>query len=295
MPDLFFSVIIPTYNRASFITNTIRSILSQTYTNFEVIVVDDGSTDNTEDVVKSIKDERVKYYKRTNAERGAARNFGTQQAKGDYLNFFDSDDIAYPEHLQTALELITQNLTPEIVVLNYDITNTNIQKIRKSPTFNNINKQLIFGNVLSCNGVFLRKDVALENPFSEVRELSASEDYLLWLQLAAMFNIYFSNTKTSAIIEHNNRSVLTMNIDRLIKRKQIFIKELFDKKVTMEAYRNYEHIILSQLNSYISLHAALLKNNRKLSFYYLSKSIVSYPQSIFSRRFLAIIKHLIIN
>lgn len=294
MPDLFFSVVIPTYNRADFIANTIQSVLNQTYPHFEIIVVDDGSTDNTEDVVKSIKDERIKYFKKENAERGAARNFGAKYAQGKYLNFFDSDDIAYQEHLQTAFELISSKSEPEMMVLNYDITNTNIQKIRKSPTFYNINKQLIFGNILSCNGVFLRKDVAINNPFSETRALSASEDYLLWLQVAASFPIVFSNKKTSAIIEHNNRSVLTMDINKLILRKQIFLKELFDKKTTMEVYRNYEHIILSQLNSYISLHIALQKNNRKLSVHYLVKSILNYPLSLFSKRFLAILKHLII-
>ena len=289
---IFFSIIIPTYNRAYFIGNTIQSILNQTFQYFEIIVVDDGSTDNTEEIVKSIKDERIKYYKKENAERGAARNYGANKAQGNYLNFFDSDDFAYDLHLITAQKNIIDNGKPEVLALNYHIKNVNNKIIRNSPKFSNINKQLIHGNLLSCNGVFIRNDIAVKFPFSEIRELSASEDYLLWLQLASMYNIFFSNVKTSAIIEHNDRSVLTMDIDKLIKRKQLFVKELFSENPTAIAYSSFKHIILSQLNSYISLHIALIKNNKKLSLNYLFISIKNYPMSIFSKRFLAILKHL---
>ena len=67
MSNILFSVIVPTYNKESFIVKTIQSVLSQTYLNFELIIVDDGSTDNTEQVVKKIQDKRIKYYKKKNA------------------------------------------------------------------------------------------------------------------------------------------------------------------------------------------------------------------------------------
>lgn len=295
MNNILFSVIIPTYNRADFIGKTIQSVLNQTYTNFEVIVVDDGSTDNTEEIVKTITDNRIYYYKKENAERGAARNYGKEKAKGDYLNFFDSDDLAYSNHLQVAYDIIHKNNNPEVFVLNYEVKNSKDEIIRNNPIFKNINQQLIYGNLLSCNGVFIYNKIAITHPFSELRELSASEDYLLWLQLAANHKIYHCNQRTSAIVEHNDRSVLTMDVEQLIKRKQIFIEELFSKEDTAKAYNKFMYIILSQLNSYISLHIALLGGKRNLSLKYLFTSIKNYPQSIFSKRFLAIIKHLIIS
>lgn len=295
MNNILFSIIIPTYNRAGFIGKTIQSLLNQTYPNFEIIVVDDGSTDNTEGVIANINDSRLHYYRKKNAERGAARNFGAKKAKGDYINFFDSDDLAYNNHLQEAYELFLKNINPEVFVLNYEIKNPSNKLIRQSPLFKNINQQLIHGNLLSCNGVFIRKDIALAHTFSEIRELSASEDYLLWLQLASKFNFYHSNVKTSAIIEHDNRSVLTMNPEKLIIRKQFFIEELYKQGSASVFYKKYKPIILSQLNSYISLHIALIKNNKKESFKYLILSIRNYPKSVFSKRFLAIIKHLIFN
>lgn len=290
-----FSVIIPTYNRANFIAKTIQSILHQTYTNFEIIVVDDGSTDNTGEVVKSIDDDRIRYYKKENAERGAARNFGAKQAKGNYLNFFDSDDLAYDIHLNVAYSVIQENNNPEVFTLNYDIKNPKNERIRKSPIFKEINQQLIYGNLLSCNGVFIRKDIASKNQFSEIRTLSASEDYLLWLRIGAKYKFYFSNIKTSIIVEHDDRSVLNMDVDKLILRKKIFLELLFADNSTSEYYLQHKKIILSQLNSYISLHIVLIKGKKIIGIKYLILSLKNRPQSIFSKRFLAIIKHLIIS
>ena len=95
----FFSVVVPTYNRGDLITKTLRSLQVQDYDNYEIIVVDDGSTDHTEEIVKGVLDHRTTYVKKANAERAAARNFGARRAKGAYVNFFDSDDLALPNHL----------------------------------------------------------------------------------------------------------------------------------------------------------------------------------------------------
>ena len=75
----FFSIVIPTYNRAQLVSECIRSVLKQTFGRFEIIVVDDGSTDTTEESVKAITSDRLFYYKKNNEERGAARNFGIKK------------------------------------------------------------------------------------------------------------------------------------------------------------------------------------------------------------------------
>ena len=81
------SVIIPTFNRANLVVKTINSFLMQKNENFEIIVVDDGSEDNTEEIVHQYLNNRIRYYKKNNEERGRARNFGAKFAKGSYLNF----------------------------------------------------------------------------------------------------------------------------------------------------------------------------------------------------------------
>lgn len=102
------SVIIPTYNRAHLIERAIQSVLNQSYQNFEIIVVDDGSTDNTKEVVKKLqkKDRRIKYIQHNNKRGGsAARNTGIREAKGKYIAFQDSDDEWLPGKLEKQIEV----------------------------------------------------------------------------------------------------------------------------------------------------------------------------------------------
>src|SRR5690606_5394026 len=110
----FFSVIIPTYNRAAFLRKAIMTVLEQTFDNFELIVVDDGSSDNTMDVVTGIQDKRIQYVRTSNSERGAARNTGFLRSRGEYINFLDSDDSFYPHHLMNAFRLIQARNSPPI-------------------------------------------------------------------------------------------------------------------------------------------------------------------------------------
>ena len=101
-PKPFFSVVIPTYNRAKSIEEAVRSVLDQTFRDFELIVIDDGSTDNTGEILKPIaeEDKRLNYVYQENAERSAARNHGIELSEGEYICFLDSDDIYLPEHLE---------------------------------------------------------------------------------------------------------------------------------------------------------------------------------------------------
>ena len=293
MNNVYFSVVVPTYNREDFIIKLINSLLIQTYKNFEIIIVDDGSTDNTEKVIKTIKDKRIKYYKKENAERGAAGNYGAEIATGKYINFFDSDDIAYKNHLSEAVKMIEKHNTPELFHLGFDIKNKNGQIERDSKMVKNINTQLIIGNCLSCNGVFIRSDIASKYPFSNVRELSASEDYLLWIKLAARYTIHSYLGITSTIIDHADRSVLQININSLINRQEMMLSKMFLDKEVIKEYGKHEFKITESVYSYISLHVALSKKSKMIAIRYLYKSIVASPRFLFKKRFFAIIKHLI--
>jgi len=94
------SVIIPTYNRAKYIEESIRSVLAQTYTNLEVVVVDDGSTDDTEIIISSIVDSRLRYIHQPNCGRSNARNHALSIASGKYITFLDSDDLFLPNKIE---------------------------------------------------------------------------------------------------------------------------------------------------------------------------------------------------
>lgn len=103
------SVIMPTWNRAAFIIETIESIRSQTYSNWELIIVDDGSTDNTEDIINQIKDDRIRFYKNDRiAIGGKIKNIGLQKSLGKFIAFLDSDDLWAPEKLEKQMAALQQ-------------------------------------------------------------------------------------------------------------------------------------------------------------------------------------------
>lgn len=292
---LLFSFVIPTYNRGDFIRKTILSLLAQDVNTFEVIVVDDGSTDNTESVVASISDSRVRYFKKENAERAAARNYGLRKASGQYVNFFDSDDLAYPNHLSEAKIAIEALRSPEVFHLGYDVKDIEGNLIRRAENWpGTINNSLIDGNHLSCNGVFLRRDVGLQFPFNEIRALSASEDYELWLRLAARYPIHCRNVVTSTVVNHENRSVIRINRDGLIRRMALLEEQLFQDEGFNRTFGNRKHVFLAFKNIYISLHLAMAGNHKAESLSYLYRALRIYPRIVLTRRFLAALKNLLL-
>ena len=101
------SVIIPTYNRADVIGRSIRSVLNQSHENFQMLIIDDGSTDSTEEVINSFDDDRIKYIYQKNQGANAARNQGIKIAEGDYISFLDSDDVFYPDYLSRSISAIS--------------------------------------------------------------------------------------------------------------------------------------------------------------------------------------------
>ena len=111
------SVVIPTHNRVEFIGETVDSVLAQTYTDLEVIIVDDGSSDGTGDYIRSryADDSRVRYIWQENAERSAARNRGIDEARGEFVAFLDSDDLWLPKKLELQMQIMEAR--PEVVMV----------------------------------------------------------------------------------------------------------------------------------------------------------------------------------
>jgi glycosyltransferase involved in cell wall biosynthesis len=292
--SVFFSLVIPTYNRAAFILKTLQSALNQTYIHFEIIVVDDGSTDDTENVVKSLLSDKVFYYKKQNAERAAARNFGTQHAKGDYITFLDSDDLLYPDYFQYAAESIKKYNNPPFLHLGYEITDEkgNV-KYKINSLVSDDTSVFIKGNPMSCTGVFLEKNIARKYLFNEDRQLSGSEDWELWIRIAANKGLKTDNRITATLVDHSNRSVQTADETQLRIRKELALQYAFEDEEVKRKFLPYYRQIEAYWDSYIALHL-VLANKKKSGWQYWLKSLKSHPASLFERRSLAILKHLLL-
>jgi glycosyltransferase involved in cell wall biosynthesis len=293
----FFTVVVPTYNRAGLIDLTLTSLRNQSYQNYEIIIVDDGSTDNTEVVVQPFLNDRTSYVKKGNSERAASRNFGAKLAKGDYINFFDSDDIALQNHLVEAAKVIQTYGTPEWFHLGYAWAKPDLYIFKEVNDFGDatLNAAMSNGNKLSCNGVFIRKDIILSHLFNEDRELSASEDYELWLRLSARYPLYYSNEVTSLIIDHEFRSVRNTDVEKIKRRINLLLNYLQADQQIVQFYGKRFIKIKSDLISYISLHIASDAKNKRESFQYLLKTLYINPGFVFDRRFYAILKELLLK
>jgi glycosyltransferase involved in cell wall biosynthesis len=288
-----FSIVIPTYNRASFISATIESVLAQTFGDFELIVVDDGSSDGTDEIVKSIADPRVSYHYKENEERAVARNTGTSLSSGRYITFFDSDDVLYENHLAIALELIERYNEPECFHLGYEVKDAvsgDSQEVNTLPS--TANNSLLTGNHLSCNGVFLRSDIAESFPFNPDRALSGTEDYELWLRLASRFPFYCDNRVTSIIVQHDSRSVLNADQSKLENRIKLLEKYLEQDEAFLRRYGDKLNIFKANNRVYIALHLALSKTDRTGAVKYLFQALRQSPDALKARGFYGTIKRL---
>lgn len=143
----YFSIIIPSYNRAHLLKRAVDSLLNQTFQDFEIIIVDDASKDTTSEVVKSMNDSRIRYFRNeTNQERCISRNKGIELSTGKYVCFLDSDDYHLPNHLQTIYEVIIEKSEPKafFFVNAWNETNEGVRSERSCPDFSTINPYTYF-------------------------------------------------------------------------------------------------------------------------------------------------------
>ncbi len=161
--NLFFSIIIPTYNRANLIKNTLEGVFEQTYPHYEIIVVDNCSTDSTREVLQPLIDQgKIRFIKHErNYERARSRNTGMENARGDFLTLLDSDDFMYPNNLEDAAKFAQEN--PEIKCFHnfYELVDGNRKTVYKNkfPSLKNQLKAITNGNFMSCIGNFIHRDI----------------------------------------------------------------------------------------------------------------------------------------
>jgi glycosyltransferase involved in cell wall biosynthesis len=294
MSSPFFTIIIPTFNRAHLIRRTLESALSQKFESYEIIVIDDGSTDETAAVVAGISDPRLKYYYQQNRERGAARNHGIDLASGKYITFCDSDDLLLEDYLKNAHESILAYGDLNWLHLAYEIRRLNGKAIPMQLNEKTFIRDLASGNPLSCMGVFVKAEILRKTRFNENRHLSGSEDWELWLRIAANNPIVIDKRISSALLMHDERSVVHTSELKLQLRKYLSIGYAFEDPMVKKVFSPYYVRMNAYFDTYISLHLLLSgKNSRAMV--YLLKAFFKVPSCIIERRFLAIIKLLLKN
>ena len=187
------SVIIPVYNKREFITETVNSVLNQDFGSFEIIVVDDGSTDDSLEVVMSINDPRLQIFSQSNSGVERSRNFGFSKSVGPFVVFLDADDLMSSNRLRKQVDLF--NATKDLVLVGtwasvIDHSGKMIGSIRPSTSNAALQLAHLFRNQFVSSSVMIKRS-AIENDvvFNESRGKRFAEDFDLWLRIAKNWHV----------------------------------------------------------------------------------------------------------
>lgn len=236
----FVSVVIPTYNHACFLEHALQSVRNQTYPHWEALVVDNHSQDNTDDVVKSLCDPRIRLFKiHNNGVIAASRNLGIRKARGEWLAFLDSDDFWYSKKLETIMAVLETDDNYDVLStdeLKIDINKGTKQVLRYGPYQHDFYKELLIGgNRLSPSAAVIRREFLLRHSlvFGECRDYVTVEDYSLWLDLARMgarFNFIHKVQGEYRIHGNNNskRTAVHWKNGEILLRHHVFNVQHFD-------------------------------------------------------------------
>ena len=228
MNDLV-SIIKPSYNTAGYISETIESVIKQTYANWELIIVDDCSTDNTDEVVKPfLTDKRIKYLKNEkNSGAAVSRNYALREAKGKWIAFLDSDDLWLPEKLEKQIAFMEKN-GYKFTYTDYKIKLNGkwLPYIFTGPNIVNKRKMYDYCYFSTITVMYDRDFVGL----IQIAPLKKNNDYAMWLKIIKKADCYRFPECLSSYIKHDN-SISSGSKIKLIKHHYIMFRLSENKTV----------------------------------------------------------------
>jgi glycosyltransferase involved in cell wall biosynthesis len=281
------SVVIPTYNQASFIDETIRSVLNQTFQDFEIIVIDDGSTDNTPEVISALP---VRYFRQENQGCSAARNHGIKLSSGEYIAFLDSDDVLMENALEKGVDVLDRH--PE-VGFSYGQAymmdeNGRIHRVRKSSFLDSSTivdgteqiRELLFFNRIPMSTLMVRRH-CLDDVGGFNEELKNFEDRHICIRLAKRYSAAYIAEPLVKYRVHPNQIHKSVNHRLAEKAHLLILREIFEDPDTAPHF----HYLKSRAYSYCYYRIARYAYGKdmRLARHYLRKAIWVYPQIMLCR------------
>lgn len=243
MPKI--SVVIPLYNKGFIISETLESVLVQTFTDFEIVIVNDGSTDNSFEIVSQYTDNRIRLYNQENKGAAAARNLGIEKATGELIAFLDADDYWYPNHLEELFKLYTDLPNCGIYGSRYfmKISDKKTIKTTYSPSVSNDFRGILpdFFKASKTYRVGLTSAIAipktvLQNDFLFNSEINSGQDLELYTKIAIEKPIAVNNLFT---VEYNFSLENQLSKTPISKKKLVNFSQFNKTENKNESLRNF--------------------------------------------------------
>ena len=291
------SVIVPLYNKRNSILETIKSALNQKFENYEIIVIDDGSTDNSVDLIKTINSEKLKIYRKENSGVSDTRNFGITKAQGDYIAFLDADDLwdnLYLERLHTMIQT-----APECGMYAQNFRVVNIDEIPLEETSQECQievyknwEEVFFEKTFRTSAIAVNKKRFIDSGCFDA-SLSIGEDLEAWLRISLQYPVcylnethvmivFFSKDYHSRIVpeeytQHYTYKLITQKDKYLGLKDNIFVRKLINKAV-FYAFLNFSWDKNYKAAHYLKKHFkfSLLSRKDKIKYILFSIGCLKY-------------------
>ena len=262
----FFSVIIPLFNKEKFIEATLKSVLNQTFIDFEVLIIDDGSTDNSATLIKGFDDTRIRYFYKENAGVSSARNYGIEKSQSNYISFIDADDYWYPDFLKEMFKIIQNypqqkvfsaaieiETSKKVFPATYSIVKTSDHEIVNY--FTASNKETVI--CTSC-AVFHKNIFEKVGTFDT--EIKSGQDTDMWIRIGINYPVVFSWKILARYIYDENS---------LSKNKNYLNKKINFSKFEEQEKTNSSLKIFLDLNRFsLAIKSKLIADEENFNSYY---------------------------
>jgi glycosyltransferase involved in cell wall biosynthesis len=290
------SVIIPTYNRAHYISEAIQSVLGQSYQEFEIIVIDDGSTDNTREVMDSLKDPRLKYFFQENQGVCVARNNGINVSNGEYIYFLDSDDILLENALEKQVQVLDRH--PDVALSHgraypmderghvFDLNKNKPKNIRPGvyQGIKEISNFLRYGNYFNPTLTIVRRSSIIDVGLFDPAFSSGSEDFELWVRLAKKYAVSYIVDPVAKCRVHSSSMSASRDLDEIEKSHHRIFESVFNDVALGSLFSS------QRSKTYFYLHLRLASyafggGKMKISRNYLFKALKIHPHAFIESLF----------
>ncbi|MDP5132769.1 MAG: glycosyltransferase [Paraglaciecola sp.] len=290
------TVLVPVYNGTKYLEKTINALLAQDYENFEILLINDGSTDSSATLVDELaaKHTNIRAFHKPNGGVAAARNFGIARAEGELIAFCDQDDLWFPTKLSKQVPLFSNERVGLVfcgAIIDYEFLNTQKEQYLGNEFRGHVFERLIEENFVICCTAVARKNLLIETQaFDAERGLMGVDDWLAWLKLALVSELDFVPEYLATYVLHGNN--YSANEPEMHKAELICLEKIKPiaqqqglnlnwasviQSIHVRYATNYIHNQMFDLAGETLLQAAKLSNNKKLKLKGLALKFIPNP------------------